>query len=155
MARKSTKKASAAVNIENLSSADLMKLAKAKQQEEAKKSLEANKQKIDALKKKKGDLQKQIKGIEKQIAALTGKKARRTRKTSSAASSASGGPAGLRGTTKAVYEFIQGANGEVAVQDIVKGCKLNKKQQNSLGTTLAGLKKRGFVQNPKRGVYTA
>ncbi|WP_457676317.1 hypothetical protein [Thiolapillus sp.] len=130
--------------VDSLSSAELYRLAKKREQEEMKKALEANKEKLKALRARRRELvathRKELAKIEREISRLTGK-------------AATGKRGGGRGSiTDAVVKII-GDAGEISTTDLKAALKKKGVVAGNLSQTLAYLKRQGRVTSPARAIY--
>ncbi len=130
--------------IESLSSAELYRLAKKREQEEMRKTLEANKEKLKELRTRRREMiaahRKELAKIDREISHLSGK-------------SAGGKQSRARGSiTDAVLKII-GDSGQISTADLKAA--LNKKGVvvGNLSQTLAYLKRQGRVTSPARAIY--
>ena len=139
------KKVSARIKqVESLSSAELYKLAKKREQEEMKKTLEANKEKLKELRTKRREMiaahRKELAKIDREISRLSGK-------------SATGKRGRARGSiTDAVLKII-GDAGQISTADLKAALKKKGVVVGNLSQTLAYLKRQGRVTSPARAIY--
>ncbi len=132
--------------VDSLSSSELYKLAKQREQEEMKKMLEANKEKLKALRDKRRALvaahRKELNKIDREIARLDGKSTTRKKGRSRSGS-----------ITDAVVEII-GKSGKISTTDLKAALKKKGIVAGNLSQTLAYLKRQGRVTSPSRAIYT-
>ncbi len=130
--------------VDSLSSAELYRLAKKREQEEMKKTLEANKEKLKELRIKRREMvaahRKELAKIDREISRLGGK-------------TTSGKRGGARGSiTDAVVKIISDA-GQISTADLKAALKKKGVVVGNLSQTLAYLKRQGRVTSPARAVY--
>ncbi len=126
--------------VESLSSAELYRLAKKREQEEMRKTLEANKEKLKELRTKRREMiaahRKELAKIDREISRLSGKSA-----------------GGKRGSiTDAVLKII-GDAGQISTSDLKAALKKKGVVVGNLSQTLAYLKRQGRVTSPARAIY--
>jgi hypothetical protein len=131
--------------VDSLSSTELYRLAKKREQEEMKKTLEANKEKLKALREKRRSMvaahRKELMKIDREITRLGGK------------STAGKGGSRSGSITDAVVEII-GKAGKISTTDLKAALKKKGIVAGNLSQTLAYLKRQGRVTSPSRAIYT-
>jgi hypothetical protein len=132
--------------VTELSAAELFKLAKKREQEELKKSMEANKEKLAAARVKKREIiarhRKELRKIDAEITRLSGKPATRKGKKSGTS------------VTETVVAIIAEA-GKMSTADLKAALKKKGVSTNNLPQTLAYLKRQGRITSPARAIYQA
>ncbi len=126
--------------VESLSSAELYRLAKKREQEEMRKTLEANKEKLKELRTKRRELitahRKELAKIDREISRLSGKSV-----------------GGKRGSITDTVVKIIGDAGQISTTDLKAALKKKGVVVGNLSQTLAYLKRQGRVTSPARAVY--
>jgi len=138
------KKKSSSVN--ELSSAELYKLAKLREEEERKQQEEANKEKIKELRAKRRSLvtkhKRELAAIDAEIARLSGKAPARKKRGEKVS------------VTEAVMEIITKA-GTITTKELKETLAKKGIATSNLPQTLAYLKRQGRISSPARATYRA
>ncbi len=132
--------------VTELSAAELYKLAKKREQEELKKSMEANKEKLAAARAKRREIiarhKKELRKIDAEITRLSGKPAAKKGRKSGAS------------VTETVVSLIAAA-GKMSTTELKAALKKKGVSTNNLPQTLAYLKRQGRITSPARAIYQA
>ncbi|WP_419645151.1 type IV toxin-antitoxin system AbiEi family antitoxin domain-containing protein, partial [Thiolapillus sp.] len=141
-AKRAPKKRSAANTLDHLSAADLRKLAEAREREEAAKRREEAAIKLAELKAKRraveAEYRKTLRAIDREIEALKGKQ---------------GGSGRKQWSVSEVVTTMLAKTDTMTTTDIRNGLNQQKIKASNLSQTLTYLKRRGRIEQVKRGVY--